>query len=262
MADEGHLDDLALIADAAAEAGRIALGFWKRDPQVFWKGNSPVSEADFAADDHLRRTLLAARPTYGWISEETAARPAGEGEERFFVVDPIDGTRSFLRGETTWCISVAVIACGRPVAGVIDAPALREVLTATAGGPALLGGETISVAAPDPGSPLRLSMPDGMRRRLEAEHGARIAFQPGVPSLAWRLALVASGRLDGTLIGPRANDWDIAAGDLILERAGGALARLDAGRHLYNPASERHGVLVAGGVGHLDRLLAYGAAAA
>ncbi|WP_062206987.1 3'(2'),5'-bisphosphate nucleotidase CysQ [Aureimonas sp. AU12] len=254
--------DLQLLTEAAAEAGRIALGFWKRDPEVFWKGSSPVSEADFAVDDHLRRTLLGARPDYGWISEETAAQPAGAGEERFFVVDPIDGTRSFLRGEATWCVSIAVIARGRPVAGIIDAPALEEVLGATADGPAQLNGETIRVSPEPEDGRLRLSMPDGMRRKLEGQHGARIDFAPGVPSLAYRLALVASGRLDGTLILPRANDWDIAAGDLILERAGGALARLDGSRHLYNPAPERHGVLVAGGTDRLAQLLAYGGVAA
>ena len=75
-------EDLALIRTAAAEAGRIALGFWKREPEVWWKGSSPVSEADFASDAHLRRVLLDARPHYGWISEETAAQAADAGEQR------------------------------------------------------------------------------------------------------------------------------------------------------------------------------------
>lgn len=255
-------DDLDLIRRAAAEAGRIALDFWKREPEVWWKGSSPVSEADFASDRHLREVLLAARPHYGWISEETAARAAEEGEQRFFVVDPIDGTRAFLRGETTWCVSVAVIGGGRPLAGVLDAPALGEVFAATAGGEATLNGRPISVADHEEKARLLLSMPDSMRARLERRHGREIDFAPNVPSLAYRLAMVASGRLDGTLVGARANDWDIAAGDLILERAGGRLSRADGSLHLYNPAPERHGVLVAGAAGTLQRLLDYGAEAA
>lgn len=254
-------EDLALIRTAAAEAGRIALGFWKREPEVWWKGSSPVSEADFAADAHLRRVLLEARPHYGWISEETAAQAADAGEQRFFVVDPIDGTRAFLRGETTWCISVAVIGAGRPVAGVLDAPALGEVFAATKDGPATLNGQPIAVSGAGRKRKLLLSMPDSMRRKLEASRREEIDFAPNVPSLAYRLAMVASGRLDGTLVGARANDWDIAAGDLILERAGGRLVRADGRPHLYNPAPERHGVLVAGADGSMARLLGYGAEA-
>ncbi|WP_244631208.1 3'(2'),5'-bisphosphate nucleotidase CysQ [Aureimonas sp. ME7] len=247
--------DLEVLREAAAEAGRIAMRFWKKDPQVWWKGSSPVSEADFAVDDHLRHVLLDARPHYGWISEETAARPSGEGEDRFFVVDPIDGTRAYLRGEDTWCVSIAVVSNGRPVAGVLDAPALGEVFTAHAGGLAELNGEPLTIAAPGPR--LRLSMPDPMRRALKDLGADAIDFAPAIPSLAYRLAMVASGRLDGTLVGARANDWDIAAADLILERAGGRLVGLDRGLHLYNPVPERHGVLVAGAPAALDILRSY-----
>jgi myo-inositol-1(or 4)-monophosphatase len=101
-----------------------------------------------------------------------------------------------------------------------------------------------------------------MRRKLEGTRGGEIDFAANVPSLAYRLAMVASGRLDGTLVGARANDWDIAAGDLILERAGGRLVRADGAPHLYNPAPERHGVLVAGAQGAVRRLLGYGLEAA
>ena len=114
--------DLALLQTAAREAGRIALGFFRQDPQVWWKeGNSPVSEADFAVDRFLKEALLGARPDYGWLSEETdplaEVATLVEPPRRFFVIDPIDGTRSFIRGEDTWCVSVAVVEGGRPVAG-------------------------------------------------------------------------------------------------------------------------------------------------
>ena len=90
-------DDLALIKGAGAEAGRIAMRHFKRDPQVWTKENdSPVSEADFAVDRFLRETLLAERPGYGWLSEETEEDPDRFSRRRSFVVDPIDGTRAFL----------------------------------------------------------------------------------------------------------------------------------------------------------------------
>jgi myo-inositol-1(or 4)-monophosphatase len=259
--------DLVLIEAAAREAGRIALGFFQKDPQVWWKeGNSPVSEADFAVDAYLKATLLGARPDYGWLSEETdpqlAAAPAEDSPHRFFVVDPIDGTRSYIRGEDTWCVSIAVVEAGRPVAGVIDAPAKREVFSAVAGGTARLNGALLQVSLAGSGGLLSVSMPDPMRRRLGAAALAGLSFERNAPSLAYRLALVAAGRLDGTLIRPQANDWDIAAGDLILERAGGALVDLAGQLRLYKIAGRRHGLLVAAARHALPDMVELAAAAA
>ncbi|KQT87979.1 3'(2'),5'-bisphosphate nucleotidase CysQ [Aurantimonas sp. Leaf443] len=256
-------DDLALLKEAAREAGRIAMRFFRKDAQVWWKeGNSPVSEADLAVDGFLRETLLHARPDYGWLSEETAPLDSAASREgRFFVVDPIDGTRAFLRGDDDWCVSLAVVSGGRPVAGVIDAPSREEVYLATAESEASLNGETIRVAEPGRDDRLRLAMPDPMRRRLEgAPAGRGVEAQRNVPSLAYRLALVASGRIDATLIRPRACDWDIAAGDLILERAGGHLTAHGGGAPVYEIAGRRHGLLMAGppwARGRLDELGAY-----
>lgn len=258
--------DLALLETAAREAGRIALGYFRQDPQVWWKeGNSPVSEADFAVDRYLKETLLGARPDYGWLSEETdpllAVEAVVEAPRRFFVIDPIDGTRSFIRGEDTWCISVAVIEAGRPIAGVIDVPATGEVFSAAAGGTALLNGAPLSVSQPEPNVRLKVSMPDPMRRALGADGENRIAYARNAPSLAYRLALVACGRLDGTLIRPHANDWDVAAGDLILERAGGSLVDLGGALAHYTVEGRRHDVLIAAAGHALPTLIGLAATA-
>ncbi len=252
--------DLDLLTRAAREAGNIALSYFRRDPQVFWKeGNSPVSQADLAVDGFLRDFLLSARPRYGWVSEETAGEPAHGEETRFFVVDPIDGTRSFLRGEPTWCVSLAVIRDGRPVAGVIDAPVKAEVFAATSDGPATLNRRPLE--PPDGGERERLlvSMPDAVFSRLDEADRASFDVHKNVPSLAYRLAMVAAGRIDGTIVQPRANDWDIAAADLILERCGAALLNAEGGRHLYKPDPKRHGLLVAGAPHALERLRAIAA---
>ncbi len=239
--------DLSLLREAAAEAGRIALGYFRQNPEVWWKeGDSPVSEADLAVDAYLNETLLAARPDYGWLSEETVPAAAdAPTPDRFFVIDPIDGTRSFLRGEDTWCVSVAVVANGRPVAGVIDAPLREEIFCATAGGGATLNGRTLRLASAPPADGLAVAVPDGMRRRLDPTTRGTLRLQPSAPSLAYRLAPVAAGRLDGTLIRPNANDWDIAAGDLILAEAGGRLAEVTGELGLYKIAGRRHALLIA-----------------
>ena len=118
-------EDLALLRDAAREAGIIAMRYFGNNPQVWMKGGtSPVSEADHAADAYLRDTLLSARPDYGWLSEETADNPVRLSARRTFVVDPIDGTRGFLEGLRSWCVSVAVVEDGRTLAGVLECPAM------------------------------------------------------------------------------------------------------------------------------------------
>ena len=201
------VDYLVLLQRAAGEAARIALGYFRQDPEVFWKeGNSPVSQADLAVDGFLRDFLLSARPRYGWVSEETAAEPPSGSEERFFVVDPIDGTRSFLRGETTWCVALAVIEGGRPTHGVIHAPVTGEIFDAIADGPARVNGRQLAEMPQVAGERMRLSLPEGVRRRLDTADAARIDFAAPIPSLAYRLAQVAHGRLDGTIVQPRAKD--------------------------------------------------------
>ena len=106
--------DLELLTDLGKEAGEIALKWFRQDPQVWMKeGQSPVSEADFAIDQFLQKELMAARPDYGWLSEETDDNRERLQAERVFVVDPIDGTRGFIAGSDQWCISIAVVERGR-----------------------------------------------------------------------------------------------------------------------------------------------------
>ena len=133
--------DLALLVEAAQEAGRIAMRYFKNDPEVWMKGGtSPVSEADYAVDAFLRETLLDARPDYGWLSEETIDDAARLSARRTFVVDPIDGTRGFLEGNSRWCVSVAVVELGNSLAGVLECPARKETFAAKLGGGAFRNG--------------------------------------------------------------------------------------------------------------------------
>ena len=106
--------DLALLLQATAEAAPIAMEYWQSDQRVDYKdGGSPVSEGDFAVDAALKKTLMAARPGYGWLSEETEDTPDRLSRQRVFVVDPIDGTRSYVDGQPTWGISAAVVEMGK-----------------------------------------------------------------------------------------------------------------------------------------------------
>ena len=246
-------DDLALIRDAAREAGRIAMGYFGRAPEVWMKpGESPVTEADFAVDRFLRETLLAARPDYGWLSEETADDPARLAARRTFIVDPIDGTRAFIDGRDVWCVSIAVVEDGASIAGVLDCPARDEVFEATAGGAALLNGDPIRVAAGR--EPPIVAGPKPMLAAF-AGSGVRFATQSYVPSLAYRIAMLACGRIDGTFVKARSHDWDLAAADLILSGAGGRVCDAAGATLRYGQADPVKGLLVAGSGPLLRRMI-------
>ncbi|MBB5752111.1 3'(2'),5'-bisphosphate nucleotidase CysQ [Prosthecomicrobium pneumaticum] len=233
-------DDLLLIAAAAREAGAIALRYFRNNPRRWTKGvSSPVTEADIAVDDFLSARLRAARPDYGWLSEETADGPERLDRARVFVVDPIDGTRGFIEGDRRWTVSIAVVEHGRPVAAALYAPALDELFEARTGGGATLGGRPLALATPPALDAAHIAGP----RRQAKLLGTRAP--DFVPSLAYRIALVATGRIDVAIAGPNAQDWDIAAADLIVAEAGGLLADLDGAPPRYNRSDPRHPALVA-----------------
>src|SRR5262245_21859517 len=126
--------DLELLKAAATDAGALAMTFFRNNPNAWAKaGGSPVTEADTAVDAYLRTRLLAERPNYGWLSEETADGPARLGCETIFAVDPIDGTRGFIEGDDRWCVSLAVVRHGRPVVAVLIVPARAEFYFAAEG---------------------------------------------------------------------------------------------------------------------------------
>ena len=141
--------DLALLEAAAREAGELALGYFGRPGAVREKpgGHGPVTEADLAVDAMLRERLLAARPDYGWLSEESEDDPARLGASRLFVVDPIDGTRAFVAGQRFWAHSLAVVAAGEAVAGVVHLPMLGRTYAAVRGGGARLNGAPIAAGS-------------------------------------------------------------------------------------------------------------------
>ena len=240
--------DLELLREAAAQAGHIAMGYFRRDPKVSWKaGMSPVTEADLHADNYLRETLLAARPDYGWLSEETADNAERLSRRRTFVVDPIDGTKAFIDGRDLWCVSVAIVEDGQSLAGVLDCPARREVFEAARGQGSFLKGRRLTIGPPH--HPPRLSG----ARTFVAAYGSAANVTPEhlghVPSLAYRIAMIAAGRLDGTFIKPNSHDWDLAAADLILSEAGGEIRRKDGGKPAYARRETVHGVLTAANIG-------------
>ncbi len=246
--------DLQLITDAAREAGQIAMRYFGKNPKVWMKeGNSPVSEADHAANACLEKTLMAARPDYGWLSEETTDNKERLGRERVFIVDPIDGTKGFINGSNQWCVSVAVVDAGRPLCGVLECPALGETYKAAEGGGALLNGYRLSKSNTAPNR--LMAGPPKLLQTFKQETGEEIKPAPFIPSLAYRLAMVASDALVSAFARANSHDWDIAAADLILQEAGAALVGADGEKIKYNCTTITHGVLIAAAIDNIEPML-------
>ncbi|WP_343316087.1 3'(2'),5'-bisphosphate nucleotidase CysQ [Brucella sp. BE17] len=248
--------ELVLLRDAAQEAGRIAMRYFGQSPEVWLKGgSSPVSEADLAVDRFLKDALLSARPDYGWISEETVDERPKAARSRYFVVDPIDGTRAYIGGQKQWCVSVAIVEEGRPIAGVLECPVLDETIEAGEGRGAVQNGVPVRVQLPLEGQEVTIASARAMTDALPEAWRERVRLHPYVPSLAYRIAMVARGDIAGTFVRPNSNDWDLAAADLILSEAGGALRDSHNRALVYGGASPSHGALVAASGSLLQEML-------
>lgn len=231
------------LLEIVREAGQIAYARWPGAGHALnsWdkSPDNPVSEADLEVDRFLRRELGLLLPSAGWLSEETADDKIRTASGLIWLVDPIDGTRDFVAGRSGWAISVALVCAGRPLIGILVAPARGEEWVAEAGQGATLNDAPIRASQ-------RTRFP-GARvpvHALPREDSDLVAVeQPN--SIALRIAMVADDRADLVATLRWGFEWDIAAATLIAREAGAEVS--DAfGRPLgYNKHDPREfGLLV------------------
>jgi len=235
------------LADTVRAAGDVALRTFRQPLRQWIKGeSSPVSEADIAVNDFLRERLLGLAGGYGWLSEETEDDPARLEAENVWIVDPIDGTRAYLAGQDDWTISVALAARGRPTLGAVFAPVSQELFLAVAGHGATRNGVSIAASA---GRDMTGAKVVGPKRHINwlASLNADAMPVPRIGSIALRLARVAQGVFDVAFAGGNSHDWDLAAADLLLHEAGGALTTIAGEALTYNGSELVHGALLAAG---------------
>ncbi len=250
-------NDLQLLITAAQEAGQIAAKFWQKNPEAWDKpgGHGPVTEADLEIDRMLHSTLTAARPDYGWLSEETEDGTERLALDRTFIVDPIDGTRSFMEGSKSFSHSLAIAENGNVTAAVVYLPMLDRLYSASLGFGAKLNDAPLTASAPADESDAVV---------LAAKPQLRSDYWPGGipevtrsyrPSLAYRLALVGQGRFDGMVTLRPSWEWDIAAGALIVSEAGGVVSDGHGQPLQFNNATPQvPGVIAAGAPLHRSLL--------
>jgi myo-inositol-1(or 4)-monophosphatase len=277
--------DLAVAFTAAQRAGLAVMRSFGGQHEVVEKApGQPLTQADLEADRILREKLLGPRPDYGWLSEETADRPDRLAAARVWIVDPIDGTRSFIAGHPEFAISIGLAEDGQAVVGVVLNPATAEIFWAVRGGGAFMArlprsaagqGEPVSLEMlPEP--PVRLAV---TRRTLGEElvlfasrseiaagefdpwgggagEGGRWKIEP-VGSTAYKLVRVAAGSGDIFLSRGPKSEWDICAGGLVVTEAGGRATNLRGEPLHYNRRDPRvHGILASNGLVH-DELLRF-----
>lgn len=240
--------DLLLVRDAVREAGHLALSFFKKDYKVFQKKeDDPVTEADYAVNDFLKKALHDNRSDYGWLSEETEDDPARIDCARTFVIDPIDGTRAFIKGDPHFTVCVAVLNGTAPELGFVFNPATDEFFEAVVGGGATMNGRPIQVAPRQDISQCRMLAFEPMfKHKAWPEPWPEMTIE-NRNSMAYRIALVAAGEWDATVALNPKNDWDLAAAHVILTEAGGLITRHDGSAISYNGLNISHRSVIAAG---------------
>ncbi len=223
-----NLQEIVERIHTALESARTVLnGFTPGAIEAKFKvGDDPITAADHAVDDVLRKTLL--RPGEGWLSEETVDDFSRLDKERVWVVDPLDGTREFVQGIPEFCVSIAMVENGIPVAGGICNPATNElILGSRETGVTYNGKPTQPSQRKDLHGALVLASRSEVKRgEWKQFESAEFDIRP-MGSVAYKLGLVAAGRADLTFTLVPKNEWDVAAGAALVESAGGWVLKLD-----------------------------------
>lgn len=217
-------NEMTVLLQAMREAGAAILNLQKTGFEIAKKANNDiVTQADLLANAILKRELSGQFPEYGWLSEESIDDASRMHCARVWVVDPIDGTKEFATGIPEYAISVALVEHGQPILSAVFNPAMGELFHASKGQGAWLGSKKLSHAGLMATDNLML-----LASRSEYKRGEWKTFQQShrvsqVGSIAYKLALIAAGIAHATFsLGPK-NEWDVAAGALLVTEAGGVV---------------------------------------
>lgn len=235
--------DVALIAAAARACGPLLRERFRSQVKTWAKhGGSPVTEIDIALDAQIKQHLREARPRYGWLSEETPDAPERLARTRVFIVDPLDGTDSFIKHKPEFCISIAVADVGEVTAGVVYDPINDVLYEAASEQGAWANGAKVRVS-----TAATLGEANLLASKLlfaNVQPPPRVAQ---IGALALRLALVAAGKVDGAISLGHKAEWDLAAGAILVAEAGGAATTQTGAPLKFNQPQPRNLGIVAAG---------------
>ena len=240
--------ELDVLITALRNAGEEALRFAIDGFETTQKPDqSPVTSADLAVNQVLHTHLVSAFPQDGWLSEESPDSLDRLQKRRVWVIDPIDGTKAFISGEPEFCISVGLIEQGQPIVAGIFNPSTNELFTATRGGGLYLNSKP--VVPPEPWSSRHPvialnSWEQQIGRFMSLESSA---INRPIRSIAWALALTATGRIEAVATWEPENEWDVAAGALLITEAGGTISDGRGQMLTFNRREPRYRGIIASG---------------
>ena len=216
-------DVLERIDAALDAAGEVLENFTAGSIEATLKaGDDPVTEADLAVNQALLEILPAGDEA--WLSEETRDDPARLESRRLWVVDPIDGTREFVQGLPEWCVSIGYVVDGRAVAGGVLSPSTGQKILGSLETGVTLNGEPVQPRGTEAAEDVVvLASRSEIRRGEWAQYQGRPWELRPVGSVAFKMALVAAGQVDATWTLVPKNEWDVAAGTVLVEASGGSV---------------------------------------
>ena len=229
-------DDLKIALKASKKAGDIIMKYYETDYEINEKGyQNPVTTADKEADSFLKKTLLDARPDYGWLSEETIDSASRLNKERVWIVDPLDGTKEFIEGVPQFVVSIGLVQNGIPIVGVLYNPATNETFYGGSGYGAYLNGEKFAVTKKNSLKKMII-----LNSRSETRRGLWDPFKNSfkklepIGSVAYKMGLTAVGRADIFATLRPKNEWDVCAGVCLINEAGGISVDLNGNELEFN----------------------------
>ena len=256
--------ELAVALDLAVRAGELQMGRYERVGRIDYKSaRDVVTEVDHLSEALILDGVRAAFPGDALLAEETGEHDAAAGESassgvgRVWVVDPLDGTINYANGIPMFCVSIALVVDGLPVAGVVRDPTRNESFAATLDGPATLNGREIGASVKDKLSDFVISMALNGRAATSRARAVRKAIRVprSMGSAALALVYVANGRFDAFVQQGGLSTWDIAAAGLIAERAGATVTNLEGGPWFEIAAKTKSIGVLAAPAGHHPDLL-------
>ena len=228
--------ELSLAKHAALEAGKLILNYYKSHYVIKDKGyQNPVTTADHASDNKIKEILTKRYPDYGWLSEETVDSKERLNNERVWVVDPLDGTKEFIEGVPHFVVSIALVENNKPKLGVLYNPITSELFSASDGEGAYLNNKRINCLAKENTFEMTvLNSRSETKKGLWKPYINNFKELKAIGSVAYKLGLISAGKADIFASLRPKNEWDICAGNCIINEAGGKLIDLHGNERLYN----------------------------
>ncbi len=227
-------DYITVAKNAVFEAGQIALSFEQKNFKSWYKSeNQPVTEVDIKVNNYLKKKLKNITPNFGWLSEESVDDKSRLSKKYFWCLDPIDGTRSFINGKPEYTISLALMEGHNPIIGIIYNPRTNEMFSAKKNHGSFCNENKISVEDKDINES-KVALSNSEFKILKKYKKFSKLKTVIIGSIAYKIALVAKGEIDIALSFTKKNDWDLAAGSLIIEEADGYISEMNGKKIIYN----------------------------